>query len=209
MVRSWSFQILRVNMVVITVNATNQPLSCWIKMPCPFLIFSQSDYLIQTVDINSHTKWQTVQIQISWLLQKPTDLDLHCLLRQGMSCSAREGLSCYFGNWSNCWAAHIYSNAGVDCNMALLLIVSRGNDITPKFVKHLCRLCILDNKTTIWGYNKWKWCKICGSTLLAKAFLSQNFAPMVGKLFLLRVNPILEKAWCAEEQTGSHKSCPP
>ena len=33
-----------------------------------------------------------MQIQISWLLQKPTDLDLHCLLRQGMSCSAREGL---------------------------------------------------------------------------------------------------------------------
>ena len=25
-------------------------------------------------------------------VQKPTDLDLHCLLRQGMSCSAREGL---------------------------------------------------------------------------------------------------------------------
>ena len=33
-----------------------------------------------------------MQIQISWLLQKPTDLDLHCLLRQGMPCSAREGL---------------------------------------------------------------------------------------------------------------------
>ena len=28
----------------------------------------------------------------SWLLKKPTDLDLHCLLRQGMSCSARERL---------------------------------------------------------------------------------------------------------------------
>ena len=25
-------------------------------------------------------------------LKKPTDLDLHCLLRQDMSCSAREGL---------------------------------------------------------------------------------------------------------------------
>ena len=25
--------------------------------------------------------------------QKPTDLDLHCLLRQGMLCSAREGLN--------------------------------------------------------------------------------------------------------------------
>ena len=24
--------------------------------------------------------------------EKPTDLDLHCLLRQDMSCSAREGL---------------------------------------------------------------------------------------------------------------------
>ena len=33
-----------------------------------------------------------MQIQISWLLQKPTDLDLHCLLRQGMSCSARKAL---------------------------------------------------------------------------------------------------------------------
>ena len=33
-----------------------------------------------------------MQIQISWLLKKPTDLNLHCLLRQGMSCSAREGL---------------------------------------------------------------------------------------------------------------------
>ena len=33
-----------------------------------------------------------MQIQISWLLKKPTDLDLHCLLTQGMSCSAREGL---------------------------------------------------------------------------------------------------------------------
>ena len=30
--------------------------------------------------------------EISWLIQKPTDLDLHCLLRQGMSRSAREGL---------------------------------------------------------------------------------------------------------------------
>ena len=27
------------------------------------------------------------------LVQKPTDLDLQCLLRQGMSCSAREGLN--------------------------------------------------------------------------------------------------------------------
>ena len=33
------------------------------KRPRPILIFSQLDYLIQIVDINSHTQWQTVQIQ--------------------------------------------------------------------------------------------------------------------------------------------------
>ena len=54
-------------------------------MPHPLLNFSQSDHLIQIVDINSYTEWQTVQIQISWLLQKPADLDLHCLQRQGIS----------------------------------------------------------------------------------------------------------------------------
>ena len=51
----------------------------------PLVIFSQSDYLIWIVALNSHTQWQTVQIQISWLLQKPTDLDLYCLQRQGIS----------------------------------------------------------------------------------------------------------------------------
>ena len=54
-------------------------------MSCPLLIFSQSDYLIQVVDTNSHFQCQIVQIQISWLLQKPTDLDLHCLQRHGIS----------------------------------------------------------------------------------------------------------------------------
>ena len=54
-------------------------------MPHLLPIFSESDYLIQVVNINSHTEWQTVQIQISWLLQKPTDLDLHCLQRQDIS----------------------------------------------------------------------------------------------------------------------------
>ena len=71
--------------------------------PRPLLIFSQSEWLIWIVPINSHTWWQTVQIQINWLLQKPTDLDLHCLLGQGMSCSAREGLRplSVFGYGSN------------------------------------------------------------------------------------------------------------
>ena len=54
-------------------------------MPCPLLIFSQSDYLIQMVAINSHTWWQTVQIQIS-------DLDLHCLQNRVYLGSAGQGL---------------------------------------------------------------------------------------------------------------------
>ena len=38
-------------------------------MPRPFQFFSQPDYLIHIVDINSHTELQTMQIQISWLLR--------------------------------------------------------------------------------------------------------------------------------------------
>ena len=34
-------------------------------MSRPILMFSQSDYLIQVVDIHSNTEWQTLQIQIS------------------------------------------------------------------------------------------------------------------------------------------------
>ena len=63
-------------------------------MPRPFLIVSQSDYLIQIVDFNSHTYWQTVQIQISWLLQKPSDLDLYCLQMQGISGFSRTRVKC-------------------------------------------------------------------------------------------------------------------
>ena len=61
-------------------------------MPCPLLIISQSDYLIQVVNTNSHADWQTVQIHISWLGKKPTDLDLNCLQKQSMSGPAGLGL---------------------------------------------------------------------------------------------------------------------
>ena len=51
-----------------------------------------------------------MQIQISWLLQKPTDLDLHCLQRQGISWFSRTRVKKVLGfvyydlilnNWSN------------------------------------------------------------------------------------------------------------
>ena len=37
------------------------------------------------IDTNSNAEWQTVQNQISWLLKKPTDLDLYCLQMQDIS----------------------------------------------------------------------------------------------------------------------------
>ena len=37
-----------------------------------------------------------MQIQISWLLQKPTDLDLHCLQRQGISGFSRTRVNKFF-----------------------------------------------------------------------------------------------------------------
>ena len=65
-------------------------------MPHLLLIVSKSDYLIWIVHINSHSEWQTVQIQISWLLQKPTDLDLHCFQKPTdleLHCLQRQGIS--------------------------------------------------------------------------------------------------------------------
>ena len=54
---------------------------------------SQSNYLLQIIYINLrsnlHTKCWTVQIQISWFLQKPTDQDLHCLRTLGISSFSR------------------------------------------------------------------------------------------------------------------------
>ena len=46
-----------------------------------------------------------MQIQISWLLQKPTDLDLHCLQRQGISGLSRTRVKVTF-SWP------IYPTAG-------------------------------------------------------------------------------------------------
>ena len=70
-------------------------------MPRPLLIFSQSDCLIWIVTINSNTKWQIVQIQISWLLlQKPTGLDLHCLQKPGISWFSRTRVkACSYLKW--------------------------------------------------------------------------------------------------------------
>ena len=57
--------------------------------------YCQPNRILEVVNTNSHIEWQTVQIQISWLVKKPTELDLHCLQRQGISESARSGLTLF------------------------------------------------------------------------------------------------------------------
>ena len=43
-----------------------------------YLSLFNSVLLIGLIILNMHVVWKTVWILISWLLQKPADLDLHC-----------------------------------------------------------------------------------------------------------------------------------
>ena len=66
-------------------------------MRCPILIFSQSDSLIQIVGINSHTERQKTSDSDQLASQKSSDLDLHCLQRQGISGFSRTRVNLYPG----------------------------------------------------------------------------------------------------------------
>ena len=70
----------------------------YIKMPHPFLISSQSDYLIQVFDRNSHDNLMINSADPDQLASS-ADLDLHCLLKQDKTWLAREGLI-YFYHFS-------------------------------------------------------------------------------------------------------------
>ena len=89
-------------------------------MPRPFLIFSQSDDLIRIVAINLHTLWQTVQIQINWLLQKPTDLGLHCLQRQDIPAFSRTRV--------NRWKQHVLGMLSIE-QYKLISVGNVPNDV--------------------------------------------------------------------------------
>ena len=61
-------------------------------MPHPLLIFSQSDYLMQIVAINSYLMANSADPE--QFLKKPTDLELHCLQKQGISGLIRTRVKC-------------------------------------------------------------------------------------------------------------------
>ena len=119
-----------------------------IKMLCPLLIFSQSDYLIQVVDTNSHTLWQTMQIQISWLLQDPSDLGLCCLQMQGISMFSRTRVNSLGANnkiVANDILKHFQITFfGEDiCISSRMAASHKGNNLLPKetnyFLKRVCQ----------------------------------------------------------------------
>ena len=114
--------------------------------PHPLLIFSQSYYmyLIQVADTNLASKGQTVQIQISWLLlQKPADLDLHCLKRQGISGFSRTKVNLY---------QEIYCSK-LKVNFIMLVSVTYGRRLFNMWLKTL-----QSNLTKTFIYTILRWC---------------------------------------------------
>ena len=69
------------------------------KMSHPLLIVSRSDYLIQVVNKNSQTEWQTVQILISWPLHQL--IRIYTVCKSGMNLvSVGPGLRYLFLSYS-------------------------------------------------------------------------------------------------------------
>ena len=88
------------------------PLLCWINYDAMLTSnFQPIRLLFQVVDTNSHSKWQTVQIQITWLLQKPSDLDLHCFQQQDIFRFSRTRVNVSELNGWNFWQVIVNSGA--------------------------------------------------------------------------------------------------
>ena len=121
---------------------------------------SQSDSLIQLIDMNSHTEWQKVQIRISWLLQKPTDLVLHCLQSQGISGFSRTRVNCgiLLYNW-RAWDV-IYNTCTRPANVKYM-ITKLWNQLTRHFL-YSSRHAILATKVMLFQirklYEAWNEC---------------------------------------------------
>ena len=87
---------------------------------------------------------KTVQIQISWLLKKPADLDLHCFQSRRYPGSAGQGLNIFLQHMSNVqiskyryfftnWPKHIPFAA-----VAFIPLLTGKLDIKLEISKHIC-----------------------------------------------------------------------
>ena len=147
-------------------------------MPHPLQIFSQSGYLIQIVAINLHTWWQTLQIQISWLLQKPTDLDLHCLQNRVYPGSAGQGLSAVAEN-GVVLAALLLKMRIQKVTGWVYLKFDWCETVTPKIVHHLHPLPLLSpNPPTSTVTLKWS-CRLQMFHMMKECDFSWTFLSSV------------------------------
>ena len=112
-----------------------------------------------------------MQIQISWLLQKPTDLDVHCLLRQGMSCSTSEGL--------NLWDTHFIRDF---CRYFMIMYTD------DKFCHHVWTAGRLSLMALWWCHSMSYMHLTCKKAIIP--FISLRLAShSVGLLTLVLLNP--------------------
>ena len=113
------------NISDICLNDTNSCHAEETKMSRPFPIPWRSVFLVRSevLGMCSHTQWQAVRIVIRWLLQRPTNLDLHCLQRQGM-----------FG-FSRTRFNSLYMLLQCE-NLLLWVMILRGNEFYKPLRKH-------------------------------------------------------------------------
>ena len=98
-------------------------------MPDPFLIVSQSDYLIQTGDINSHTEWQLNSADSDQLASSEVN-------RSGSTLFAKAG--------------HIRVQQGLNDN------TDYGGQITPSKIDKFRPLTITNHSLLIHMYAKFE-----------------------------------------------------
>ena len=90
-----------------------------------------------------------MQIQISWLLQKPTDLDLHCLQRQSISGFSRTRVKIKMKHPIFAWCT--LSVYDLTC-LVPFFSRSPSKRYARRTIGGITRNVILDEKNTIDGY---------------------------------------------------------
>ena len=91
--------------------------------------------------MNSHVMWKTVWILISWLLQKPADLDVHYFNSLGMVSYSFKGVYMHSDGFTQVFVQYLFFNMGqvkLSMNKYLMAInLSQGKYKLLPF-SHLC-----------------------------------------------------------------------
>ena len=94
-----------------------------------------------------------MQIQISWLLQKPTDLDLHCLQRQSISGFRRTRVNLPLSSYNNVErdVKHQIIILMTKCIFQLSTSVGFLLDSMFDFAERFNKLCLSDDEIALFS----------------------------------------------------------